>query len=205
MKKFHWLILTSIMFLVISCEIKYPVIIHRLNDNDRQMILYSIGDTVRFFNKKGMPITLYADKTFSWINEVEDGVSYEGEGIRLLSGDSTYILRVTVHSSTLEIDFMDAPTYLGVGFIYDSYGNFLYVANFDSVCIGNHIYRNVVRSEMHNTLLGIPAGMEIRQIYYSKTHGVLQVINNIVHGVPQVIDKTDTVFTLDTVIFAKKR
>ena len=180
------LLLICLMLTAFSCQknLRWPV-----KSSDRKMIPYQIGDTVRFINACGEIVTLVVTTdTKSWDY---DDVYVETETVVLASDSGNYKLSLSVEgrADNIRCLLFGMNSSGGIAF-YNPKGNLLSWGEssvFDSVLIGNHVYYNVAVSNT-SPIDGPTQG------FYNKAYGVLQMTKN---GEP--------VFTLDTVVFAKKR
>lgn len=195
MRKIRILIpVITLVFICLSCKPSYKEDYCHVTSLDREMIPYQMGDTVRFINGQGELVTLVAVEETRWWEHYEH-LYEEYLRVRLRSDTGNYVLFLIVQGwnqgqyHMRELSF--GMTGAGGDVLYNSDGNFVswgYSTAYDSVLIGDHVYYNVVRG-FNDYILGGPY-----QSYYSKTHGVLQMITD-----------GKTMFTLDTVIFASTR
>lgn len=181
------MICTALTFF--SCEKTVHLYVQKV---DREMIPYQTGDTVRFFNEREELITLVVTKdTKSWYCPFDEKQYVEQETVGLESDSGNYKLSLTIEGlhEYLLFGISFSTNHTGGIAYYNSKGDLrsgTLSSIFDSLLIGNHIYYNVSVSDE------TPTNGHM-QSFYNKEYGVLQMM----------LDEK-TVFTLDTVIFARE-
>lgn len=201
MKTIRWIILISLAVLAFACKPQFNPPQYYLEQADRQMIPYAVGDLVRFVNANNDAENFTTIQDTVWWSFYEEGVSRETQRVTLQSENSAYKFFVTIEGSgtnrnTLIVGLSDGHPFLVVSFCYDkTTEEFRNIATslYDSLLVGKYVYYKVA---MAKTSDYNPEEQQehVRIVYYNKSHGILQLK-----------DDGKTIFTLDTIIFADKR
>ncbi len=173
------ILLAFVAVLVSSCKGEEDIRL-KLTEADKQMIPYKLGQTVSFINSSGQvfDVTVTEDKTDWWV--LDEGVSIDRRAVRLQSefdnidielfvdgciyADAINFVRISVSDCGLFELYFDSKE----GQLLD-HTPYEEVYFYDSLKINNKVYYDVVEDKVLDG---------IRQFFYNKTYGILQVNKN---------------------------
>lgn len=186
MKTIHFTTWIILAVLLVSCN-KNKEEYRYLTDTARQMAPYQIGDTVYFLDESGqrrMLITTEIED--SWTGADSDlDIWLQTQITRLNAPSQDVYLEVVIYeNSRISASLScDGKHYWANHLSFNSQTWGFPYNSLDSVVINNHLYFDI-------GIDSLPGSRHA--FYYNKSHGVLKITQE---------DKT--VFTLDTIIFAK--
>lgn len=192
MKKTHFnnilILLPFWAMMLCSCKDDgLPLRAYPLTATDNQMIPYEVGDEIYFVqNGKSEYVRFTVTKdTLEWSDRQEEWIiirQYE-RTVHMQSECGDYEFKFLLSREldpckNLNVYFYMPNSSVLACLLYNREGNFVnadwqYQHIYDSLCIGNHVYYDVVVNRMYERIIEESGDMTL---YYNKTHGVLQVV-----------------------------
>lgn len=185
MKTIHWIIPISFVVFAFACKEPDHDVHMPLLKGDYAIIPYKLNRTVHYMDAQGNLSTLTVSKDLTWWDYSWEDVRCQYHSVSLSSNQREFGITLSVYgvgksyvagaSSPRELRHLDVcllPSNNKVTIFYDYKGNLVMFPEkrmylYDSLIIGNHTYYEVALRED-----------ETAQLYYNKTHGVLQIKQN---------------------------